>query len=317
MAYALATGGIAFDSYTNLDVLGLTAGAAATGGVGFQQNPACFYGSCVRGPTTATILNSVLSGGRGGADVRTTSESCGPGCLAYGQVFRVAFSNFRTVNLCAGCTFTQGPGNQTAVPLFVNRAGGDLHEAPGSPTIDAGAGSPNAGATDVDGDQRKVGSAPDIGADELVPGQAPPALGLPRPLRARNAPLPLPAFPGLRLGAALLAVREGFLLVPISCPVLVKDRCDGTITFKTPRKLRIGRASFSIRHGKAKHVRIELSSAARGILARKRSLRAVAKLTVKANGTKKSTTEDVALEVRNRSTRHSCDCHKVVTKSGV
>jgi len=91
------------------------------------------------------------------------------------------------------------------------------------------------------------------------------------------------------------AVRGTSFVVPVPCPSLVTGRCKGTIVFKTPGKLRIGRASFSIRHGRTKHVRIELSNAARRRLAAKRSLRAVAKITASANGTTKTATEDVTV----------------------
>jgi hypothetical protein len=66
---------------------------------------------------------------------------------------------------------TYSPTNVTAVaPAFVNAAANDYHEASNSTaTIDAGtpipAGDP---ATDIDGDPRTIGSAPDIGADELL-----------------------------------------------------------------------------------------------------------------------------------------------------
>ena len=83
-------------------------------------------------------------------------------------------SNFDSSDSAGGGLVT-APGtgsprfNQTAAPQFVDLAGGDLHEAPGSPTIDAG--DPNAfllSDLDIDGDPRTFGSAPDIGSDEWV-----------------------------------------------------------------------------------------------------------------------------------------------------
>ena len=59
-------------------------------------------------------------------------------------------------------------------PLLANPGAGDFHQLPGSPTINAGVVNPLAGLTDIDGDQRVVGLAPDIGADEYVP--RPPAV---------------------------------------------------------------------------------------------------------------------------------------------
>jgi hypothetical protein len=73
-------------------------------------------------------------------------------------------------------TFTIGTHNQdsTASPAaLVNLGGGDVHQAPGSPTIDAGVDDPANGAFDYDGDARALGAHADIGADEFVPATAP------------------------------------------------------------------------------------------------------------------------------------------------
>jgi Ca2+-binding RTX toxin-like protein len=68
-----------------------------------------------------------------------------------------------------GAQITQ-TNQQTAAPLFVNPATGDFHQATGSPTIDAGVAADLMGSADIDGDARTIGAAPDIGADEFVPG---------------------------------------------------------------------------------------------------------------------------------------------------
>lgn len=53
-------------------------------------------------------------------------------------------------------------------PVFVNAAANDYHEAPASTaTIDKGTPVSGDPTTDIDGDLRTVGAAPDIGADEL------------------------------------------------------------------------------------------------------------------------------------------------------
>jgi hypothetical protein len=64
--------------------------------------------------------------------------------------------------------------NIAAAPLLVSPASGDVHEAPGSPTIDAGAEDPFGGLTDLDGNPRTIGPAPDIGAYEA---SEPPTVG--------------------------------------------------------------------------------------------------------------------------------------------
>lgn len=90
-------------------------------------------------------------------------------------------SNFNEVDssLSAGGTFTYTPagtnGNQTAPPLFVDFAHGDLRPLPTSPTIDAGVVEPLIGATDLLGlprvQPRCIGGTPvpDIGAYEFQP----------------------------------------------------------------------------------------------------------------------------------------------------
>jgi hypothetical protein len=69
----------------------------------------------------------------------------------------------------ASITPTGSGSNQTAPPLFVDGVAGNFHQLPGSETIDSGGSDPHLGSTDIDGGQRIVGSAPDIGADEFVP----------------------------------------------------------------------------------------------------------------------------------------------------
>ena len=70
-------------------------------------------------------------------------------------------------------TWTDSGGNIDLAPLFVDHAAGDYHPQADSPTIDAGTSDvpdpPGLPSTDFDGNDRVIGSAPDIGADEFVP----------------------------------------------------------------------------------------------------------------------------------------------------
>lgn len=73
-------------------------------------------------------------------------------------------SNFVTTSVLAGGTITDGGDNQSTPPML---AADNVHQLAGSPTINAGAVDGSSGTTDVDGQSRTLGTAPDIGADEL------------------------------------------------------------------------------------------------------------------------------------------------------
>ena len=144
-----------------------TAVASGTGAAGLAQLANCTPGNCV-GSAHSTVLNSILAGAPGGADVRTTSGAaaiCPIGC--FGNVL-LDYSNYDSLVDCTGCS-SSAPGsahNQTAAPLLLNLVMGDFHQALGSPTIDAGVDDPANGTTDPDGNPRTLGTATDIGAFE-------------------------------------------------------------------------------------------------------------------------------------------------------
>lgn len=79
----------------------------------------------------------------------------------------VAYSNYRPGSVNG--VITNDGHNQSADPSFVNAAAGDLHELAGSATVDAGTPDAQNGPSDIDGDPRGIGLAPDIGADEYQP----------------------------------------------------------------------------------------------------------------------------------------------------
>ncbi len=119
------------------------------------------------GPGKVTLRNVIARGG--GADLKATRASGG----SVAGTIEVRHSNFATVSADEGGSVTDQGANQSAPPRFADAARGDFHQVAGSPTIDAGTADPLLGATDIDGEGRSLGAAPDIGADELAPGAAP------------------------------------------------------------------------------------------------------------------------------------------------
>jgi hypothetical protein len=107
--------------------------------------------------------NNVIAGGEL-SDLDTAAQATASANIV------VSHSNF---DLAApGASVIDAGGNESAPPLFVDAAGGNYREAPGSPTIDAGTGDLLLGALDPDGLPRTVGPAPDIGAFEFAPSAA-------------------------------------------------------------------------------------------------------------------------------------------------
>jgi len=263
-AFANATNGIAVGSNLNATIRGVTALAPGSGGVAVDQSCNGLFGC--NNTANSTIRNTILSGGSGGADLKTESGSCGSGCTAFGNV-DIDFSNYANVSNCAGCTLTQGTNSQSIPPALADRAGGNFHETLDSPTIDSGENSANNGSFDVDGDARKIGPDTDIGADEFVPGQAPPPVNTtaPPPSTATGGSLLQQAFAGLRLTKVKFTAKGNkTIIVPIACPAFVKGNCVGTILFVTAskvvvpkkataaakKKVKIGKASFSVPTGR-------------------------------------------------------------------
>ena len=86
----------------------------------------------------------------------------------------LSHSNFKLVGVSeqtggtASTTYAGTGTNQSDRPVFVDAAAGDFHQAPGSPTINAGTVDGSSGPTDIDGEARRLGFAADIGADEFT-----------------------------------------------------------------------------------------------------------------------------------------------------
>jgi hypothetical protein len=111
------------------------------------------------GGSTATLVDVIASGGDEDIDAPKDSP------------VQVSHSSFRAA---AAGAIADGGGN-VGPAVFVDPAAGNFHQAPGSPTIDAGIADPRTGGIDLDGSPRIDGAAPDIGAYE---GTGPASSGL-------------------------------------------------------------------------------------------------------------------------------------------
>jgi hypothetical protein len=110
-------------------------------------------------PAALTALSVIA---RGGANDFNLAEGGSPATA------NVSYSNYHTVTSTTPSHFVGSPTNQTTVdPVFVDEPAGNLHQAAGSPTIDAGATDSSSGTLDVDGDLRTIHDRVDIGADEM------------------------------------------------------------------------------------------------------------------------------------------------------
>lgn len=135
----------------------------------------------------ASLVNVIARGPSGG--LGTSGFSSSSNCPNPPQsMVTVAYSSYDAVRAGNG-PVTDGGHNQpsifTSTATIFRAFPTDLHERPGSPTIDAGSSS-GLEATDLDGNPRIIGSAADIGAYETeaaAPTQPPPSAPPPPPTR--------------------------------------------------------------------------------------------------------------------------------------
>ena len=121
------------------------------------------------GACGGTLYNCTLSGNSAASDYSFGGgaySSTLNNCIVYFNTTGDYYDS--TLNYC--CTTpmpTNGVGNVTNTPLFVDYAGGDLRLQSNSPCINAGNNVYAPGPTDLDGNPRFVGGTVDIGAHEF------------------------------------------------------------------------------------------------------------------------------------------------------
>lgn len=124
------------------------------------------------GAANCTLNNCTLSGnsakatmGGGGGAYRCTLNNC---IVYFNTSTREANYAGGTLNYsCTTPQATNGIGNITNAPLFVDQASDNLRLQPNSPCINAGNNSYVTNATDLDGNPRIAGGTVDIGAYEF------------------------------------------------------------------------------------------------------------------------------------------------------
>ena len=147
-----------------------------------------------------------------------------PGLEGNGKIV-ASHSNFVTVKQEGEATVTDAGGNQTAAPAFVNAAAGDYREAAASPTIDAGV-ADQLGATDLAGNPRTLGGAPDIGAYEFVPPVV-------RPAQIESLSIAPKAFRTANIGGAISSKKKTGVGAKVTYSLSGKANAEFTVERKT------------------------------------------------------------------------------------
>ena len=147
--------GLFLEANGGSDVVRNSTVVSAAGSLGFALEA-----TGTTGTTVTTLQNTIVSGASNGLVV---AEETGATMTVNADHDRISGETTDSGTYNPGATVT------AAAPVFVNAAAGDYRQAPNSTaTIDQGGPEgPGDPATDLDGDLRTVGAAPDIGADEL------------------------------------------------------------------------------------------------------------------------------------------------------
>jgi Ca2+-binding RTX toxin-like protein len=152
----LASAGVSAGTHSSARMENVTAVATGAGSTGVESASTGGGGS-----VTLQGLNVIASGTA--ADL--SAKGSATGSIAFAQL---TFSNFdsQAEGPNSAASDPGSDANVTGPALLANPAAGDVHQRPGSFTIDRG--SKAAQGVDIDGEPRYQGEAPDIGADELA-----------------------------------------------------------------------------------------------------------------------------------------------------
>lgn len=160
-ANAAAINSVSGGGTATLRLRNVTAIATGTGGDGLH------LGTLSAGTVRTVDARNVIFAGT--QDVDASASGAGSSVTVTAQS-----SNYDSTATIGAATVTvPGSGtNQTATPVFADTT--LYHQAPSSPTVNAGTTDADTGSLDLEGDARPQGAAFDIGADELVPVVTPP-----------------------------------------------------------------------------------------------------------------------------------------------
>jgi hypothetical protein len=252
------------------------------------------------GTVTVHATNVIAAGGPGGQGLLATTDSSG-------AVAMLTMRNSSWMGEHKSGTnahIVDAGGNQHSVPVFVDAATGDYHQAAGSPTVDAGLSDPiDNAAFDLDGDPRAFGTT-DIGADEFVPPQPGPTPPSPTPVPPPPTQ-PAQPFAGVDLVSRRLTYARRAIAVRLRCPAGTVGRCSGRTTLTagprraSSRRVTLGRARFSIAPGNQATVKVRVTRAGRRLLNRALRLRGRA-VTVARDGASQSKTIRAAVTIHRR-----------------
>jgi len=236
-------------------------------------------------PATLTAKNTVAHGTLSDISLFSSGSGTTP------AIANVSYSNYRPSLLSlqgAAAALNDQGRNQSADPLFANPGAEDFHELAGSPTIDAGTTDPQLGGLDFDGESRVMGSAPDIGADELVPSSAPGS-------QPRAPKLSLKGSKRQRV------LKQRGVVVRVSCDQACTTTGSASVAVPGASKTyKFRKASKTLAGGASAKLKLKLSKKALSAIRRalRRGKRLKARVTVTAVTSGVSSTAKLAIRLR-------------------